>query len=84
MNWSAAEIADVPPGLVTVMSTVPLPAGEVAVIDVGELTVKPVVLVAPNFTAVAPVKLRPVIVTEVPPAPGPDTGEIDVTVGPAI
>ena len=84
MNWSAAEVADVPPVVVTVTSTVPVPAGEVAVIDVAEFTVKPVALVAPNLTAVAPVKLVPVIVTLVPPAVGPAVGEIEVTVGAAI
>ena len=52
-------------------------------IGVAELTVKPVAAVAPNVTAVAPVKLVPVIVTVVPPAAGPDVGEIDVTVGAA-
>ena len=58
-----------PPGVVTVMSTVPAePAGAVAVIWVALLTVKLVALVAPNLTAVAPVKLVPVIVTVVPPA----------------
>ena len=65
----------------TVTSTVPVLAGEVAVIEVAELTVTLAALVAPNFTAVVPVKLVPVIVTEVPPAAGPDAGEIDVTVG---
>ena len=40
MNWSAADVADVPPRLVTATSTVPVPAGDVAVIDVAELTVK--------------------------------------------
>ena len=39
MNWSAGEVAEVPPGVVTVTSTVPLPAGEVAVIEVAESTV---------------------------------------------
>ena len=35
MNWSADEVAEVPPGLVTVTSTVPAePAGLVAVICV--------------------------------------------------
>ena len=72
-----------PPAVVTRTSTVPLPAGEVAVIDVAELTVKLVAAVAPNVTAVAPVKPVPVIVTEVPPAAGPDVGEIEVTVGAA-
>ena len=72
-----------PPAVVTVTSTVPVPAGAVAVIWVAELTVKPVALVAPNFTAVAASKLVPVIVTVVPPAVGPDVGEIDVTAGAA-
>ena len=82
MNWSAADVADVPPAVVTVTSTVPVaPAGEVAVMDVAELTVNPVALVAPNFTAVAPVKLVPVMVTVVPPPEGPDVGAIEVTVG---
>ena len=82
MNWSAADVADVPPAVVTVTSTVPVaPAGEVAVMDVAELTVNPVALVAPNLTAVAPVKLVPVMVTVVPPPDGPDVGEIEVTVG---
>lgn len=62
-------------------STVPVPAGEVAVIDVAELTVKLTALAAPNVTAVAPVKPVPVIVTVVPPLVGPAVGEIDVTVG---
>ena len=64
-----------PPGVVTVMSTVPAePAGAVAVIWVALLTVTLVALVVPNLTAVAPVKLVPVIVTLVPPAVGPATG----------
>jgi hypothetical protein len=74
-------VADVPPAVVTVTSTVPVPAGDVAVIEVAELTVKLVAFVAPNFTAVAPVRLVPVMATEVPPAFGPEVGEIDVTVG---
>ena len=83
MNWSAADVGDVPPVVVTLMSTVPVPGGDVAVIWVAELTVNPVAAVAPNVTAVAPVKLVPVIVTTVPPAAGPAVGEIDVTVGEA-
>ena len=81
MNWSAADVADVPPAVVTLTSTVPVPAGEVAVIWVAELTVKPVAAVPPKFTAVAPDKLRPVITTLVPPASDPDVGEIDVPDG---
>ena len=80
MNWSAADVADVPPGVVTLTSTVPVPAGAVAVIDVAELNVK-LADVAPNVTDVTPVKLVPVIVTLVLPALGPLVGEIDVTVG---
>ena len=37
--------------------------------------------VEPNETAVAPVRLVPVIVTAVPPAVGPADGETCVTVG---
>ncbi|MEY9227942.1 hypothetical protein ABIF78_000265 [Bradyrhizobium japonicum] len=83
MNWSAADVADVPPGVVTRISTVLVPAGDVAVIWVAELTVKPAAAVPPKVTAVAPVKLVPVMVTVVPPPPGPDVGEIEVTVGAA-
>ncbi len=40
VNWSALEVAEVPPEVVTVVSTVPAhSAGAVAVIEVGELTV---------------------------------------------
>ena len=42
---------------------------------------EPVAAVAPKLTAVAPVKLVPVIVTLVPPVAGPLVGETDVTVG---
>ena len=70
-----------PNPVVTLTSTVPVPAGEVAVIDVAELTVKPVAGVAPKLTAVAPVKPVPVMVTEVPPAVGPVVGVVEVTVG---
>ena len=73
-----------PPVVVTRTSTVPVPAGDVAVIWVAELTVKPVAGVAPKLTAVAPVKFVPVIVTDVPPVAGPEVGEIDVTVGDGI
>ena len=56
-----------PPGVVTVMSTVPaLPAGVVAVICEALTTVKLVAAFDPNVTAVAPVRLVPVIVTDVP------------------
>jgi len=81
---SAALVALVPPGVVTVTLTVPaLSAGEVAVIEVDELTVKPVAAVLPKSTAVAPVKFVPVIVTLVPPDVLPALGETFDTVGAA-
>ncbi len=61
-------MADVPPAVVTAMSTVPAdPAGAVAVILVPVLAVMvPVTL--PNFTEVALASAVPVMVTLVPPA----------------
>ena len=76
MKWSALEVAEVPPGVVTVTSTVPVPAGEVAEIEVALLTTTPVAALAPKCTAVAPVNPVPVIVTLVPPAVGPDVARI--------
>ena len=79
---SAAEIADVPEGVVTVTSTIPaVYAGLVAVIEVALTTVTPVAAVVPKFTAVAPRRFVPEIVTEVPPAVEPDIGVMPVTVG---
>src|SRR5690348_16058904 len=74
-------VALVPPPVVTATSTVPVPAGDVAVIDVSVLTVKDVAALVPNFTAVAPVKFVPVTVTLVPPALVPDVGFRALTVG---
>ena len=81
MKLSAAEVAEVPPAVVDLISATPSPAGEVVVIEVAELTVKPGAAVTPKVTAVTPVKLVPVMVTVVPPAAGPEVGEIEVTVG---
>jgi hypothetical protein len=81
VNWSAADVALVPPGVVTVISTVPVPAGDLMVSEVAELTVRTVPALEPNLTAVAPVNPVPVTVTVVPPAAGPAAGEIPVTVG---
>ena len=83
MNWSAVLLALVPPTVVTRTSTVPVPAGDVAVICVALLTVKPVAAVLPKVTAVAPPRLVPVRVTVVPPVCGPLLGEMEVTVGAA-
>ena len=70
--------------MVTATFTEPAePAGAVAVICVALSTVKLLAAVPPKETAVAPVKLVPVITTEVPPAVAPDVGLSDVTVGAA-
>ena len=72
-----------PPAVVTVMSCVPVPAGEVAVMDPAASAVT-VPAVVPNLTAVALARLVPVTVTLVPPAPGPELGLTAVTVGTAV
>ena len=70
--------------MVTSTLAVPaLPAGVVAVIEVELTTFTAVAAVPPIVTAVAPVRSVPVIVTDCPPASGPDNGLIAVAVGPA-
>ena len=83
VNWSAAPVGLVKLlAPVTVTSTVPAaPAGAVAVIDVEVTTVNDVAAVAPNLTAVTPVKSAPVIVTLVPPVTGPVAGLMLAMVG---
>ena len=79
---SAAEVALVPAGVVTVTSTAPAdPAGATALIEVAEVAEYVVAAVAPKLTALAPVKLVPVMTTVVPPANGPAMGLKAVTVG---
>ena len=88
---SAGLVAEVPLPLVTVTSTEPVPAGLAAVMEVAEFTVtvppwpppaRPEAAgVAPNETVESPVKPVPVMVTEVPPAAGPKSGLMAVTVG---
>ena len=70
-----------PTGVVTVTFTVPVLAGLSAVIVVLLTTVTSVAAFVPKSTTVAPVKLVPVIVTEVPPAAGPLVGLRLVTAG---
>src|SRR5205823_7810643 len=60
----------VPPGVVTLIGPLVAPAGTVVVIAVAELTVK-LALALLNSTAVAPLKLVPLIVTLVPTGPLP-------------
>ena len=81
MNWSADDVAEVPFAVVTVMSTIPVPAGLVVAICVSDVTVKLVEAAPPNFTALAPVKPLPLTVTAVPPAAVPLAGEMPLTVG---
>ena len=69
-----------PSGVVTVMSTVPVPGGEVAVIDVAESAVT-VAGMPPKSTADALARSEPVMTTLVPPAGVPDLGSTPVTVG---
>jgi hypothetical protein len=81
VNRSAEAVAEIPPAVVTVRSTVPAPPdGAVAVIEVAESAV-----MAPNddpkLTEVAAERFVPEIVTEVPPAVGPLIGLIPVTEG---
>ena len=54
MNWSADEVAEVPAELVTVMSTVPVPAGEVTESESSEFSRMVVPAVEPKWTAVIP------------------------------
>ena len=77
-------MADVPPGVVTVTATLPVPAGLSAVIDVALTTLTFVAAFGPKSTAVAPVNPVPVIVTGVPPAVEPVAGLKPVTVGAAV
>src|ERR1700716_1896803 len=74
-------MALVPPGVVTLMSAVPEPAGLVAVIWVALLTVKALAATVPNLTAVAAVRLVPVMTTDVPPAGKPLAGTNVLTEG---
>ena len=59
MYSSAAEVALVPPGVLTVTCTVPEPAGEVAVTFVADSAFSAVALVEPNLTSLAPVRFVP-------------------------
>ena len=82
MNWSAGELLEMPTGVVTTMCAGPTePNGEMTVIEVGELTTKPVPGVPPKVAPEAPTKFVPVTVTVVAPPRGPTLGVIEVTVG---
>ena len=74
-------MADGPLPLLTVTSTVPVPAGLVASSWVDETTVTALAGVPPKLTPESPTKPVPVTVTEVPPLSGPASGLMAVTVG---
>ncbi len=71
--------AEVPRGEVTVMSTVPVPTGAVAVMEASEFTVNELAAVGPNITELAPVNPLPKRSTTVPPVTGPEFGETPCT-----
>jgi hypothetical protein len=73
LNVKIATLVPVPNGLVTEIVPV-LPNAGMAVICVGEFTIKDWAFVPPKVTMVAPVKFVPVITTGVTP-PQPDAGE---------
>jgi hypothetical protein len=86
LEWTVLTVKFVvlvaePTGVVTLIGPVVAVAGTVAVICVAEFTVNVVAAKLLNVTAVVPVKLVPVIVTDVP--TGPDVGVNDVIVGQA-
>ena len=84
VNLLAAPVAVAPDGVVTTTSTTPAARlGETAVMLVALLTVKLAAAAGPKATAVAPVKLVPVIVTVVPPVVEPLAGLRPTSVGAA-
>src|SRR6266436_8341259 len=62
-------LVPVPPGVVTAMGPVTAPVGTSASTCVSEITWRLVAATPPNVTFVAPVKLCPVIATDVPTGP---------------
>jgi hypothetical protein len=83
VNLSEAEVAVVPPAVVTVTSTVPAAAtGVTAEIRVSDWTLKLAAAVVPKLTALVVLQNpEPVIDTVVPPAVVPWFGVTPVTVG---
>lgn len=74
-------MTEVPPPGVTVTVTVPAPGGEIAVIEVGDVTDTSVAGVEPKSTVDPVVNPEPVMVTVVPPLAGPEVGDIPLTTG---
>ena len=79
---SALVVLDVPAGVVTVTSTLPVePVGAIAVISELLSIANDVAVLLPKLTFVAPSNSSPFIVTAVPPVVGPLVGVIEETVG---
>jgi hypothetical protein len=82
VNRSLELVFEVPPGLVTVTSTVDAPSADVsAVMEDALSTVNDEAGIAPNVTLLTAAKLVPLMVTDVPPATGPAPGATLETVG---
>ena len=81
---SPAPVGLVPPGLVTVTSTVPAPAGVTAVREVFDTTVKFVAAVAPNSNRVHPGEVRARDSHGRAPSGRAGARREDVTVGPFV
>ena len=80
---NALALVAVPPTVVTAtLCALAVPAGVFAVIEVAVATT--LVAATPPIFTVAPIKLVPVIVIDVPPAIGPEIGETVVIVGSAM
>ena len=83
VNWSAEEIEVVPPGVVTVRSTMPAePEGALAVHEVVDEQLTAVAGFEPNLAELEPTtKPVPVTLTTVPPTSGPALGLMAETLG---
>ena len=81
MKSSAELSALVPPGVVTVTSTVLEPAGLSTSISPAVSLVGAGAFVEPNLTSLAPLRFVPLIVTLVPPVVGAEDGSTSLTVG---
>jgi hypothetical protein len=82
VNWSTADVDEVPPRVMATMWTVPAAeAGATAVMEVSELMVNERAFTDPNLTAETVLKPVPVMVTLVPPPVEPVFGLTAVTVG---
>ena len=81
-GWSPAVVGEVPCGPVTVISTSPAAwDGVTTVIWLVEFTVKLLATAAPKCTAVASLKLAPVMITVAPPLTEPLLGVTALTAG---